>query len=191
MADQTRATIADLTRVPGNGKAELINGEIIRISPSGAMPGRTSGKIYRSLADYEDCTGLGYAYPDNVGFLVNLRNRQSFSPDAAFSLGPDPGMKFPIGAPIFAVEVRSEGDYGSQAEAEMRDKRADYFAEGTQVVWDVDLLSANVILSYHTPNADIPAAIFRRSDIADAEPALPGWSLRVNDLFTLPNRQAF
>lgn len=87
------------------------------MSPTGARPGRASGKVYRGLADYEERTGLGYAYPDNVGFIVNLPRRQSISPDAAFSLGPDPGMRFRGGAPIFAVEVRSERDYGRKPRA--------------------------------------------------------------------------
>ncbi len=39
------------------------------------------------------------------------------------------------GAPVFAVEVRSKANDGPAAE------RADYFAAGTQVVWDVDLFS--------------------------------------------------
>jgi hypothetical protein len=43
-----------------------------------------------------------------------------------------------------AVEVRSEGDYGPAAEREMAAKRRDYFAAGTQVVWDVDVLSTEV-----------------------------------------------
>jgi Uma2 family endonuclease len=188
MAVKSIATVADLTRVPDNGKAEIVNGELILMSPTGAIPGRASGKIYRSLADYEDRTGFGFAYPDNVGFIVNLPGRQSVSPDAAFTVGSDPSMKFLMGAPLFAVEVRSEGDYGPQAEAEMRDKRADYFAAGTQVVWDVDLLSADVIRCYHTPHSDTPAVIFRRGDTAHADTILPGWSLPVNDLFSLPRR---
>jgi Uma2 family endonuclease len=49
-------------------------------------------------------------------------------------------MKFFEGAPVFAVEVRSEGDYGPAAERELAEKRADYFAAGTLAVWDVDLL---------------------------------------------------
>ncbi len=57
-------------------------------------------------------------------------------------------MKFFQGAPVFAVEVRSEGDYGPRAEREMAAKRADYFAAGTLVVWDVDLLSENVVRVY-------------------------------------------
>ena len=43
---------------------------------------------------------------------VNLPNRQSFSPDATFYTGEAAGMKFGEGAPAFAAEVRSEGDYG-------------------------------------------------------------------------------
>ena len=46
-------------------------------------------------------------------------------------------MRFCQGAPVFAVEVRSQYDYGPAAEQEMQDKRTDYFACGTLVVWDV------------------------------------------------------
>ena len=46
-------------------------------------------------------------------------------------------MRFIEGSPDFAAEVRSENDYGDDAELEMAEKRADYFAAGTQVVWDV------------------------------------------------------
>ncbi len=54
-------------------------------------------------------------------------------------------MKFYDGAPAFAVEVKSEGDYRVPAERAMAVKRADYFAACTQVVWDVDLLSGDVV----------------------------------------------
>jgi Uma2 family endonuclease len=57
-------------------------------------------------------------------------------------------MRFPEGAPIFAVEVRSENEYGPAAEQTMQEKRADYFACGTRMVWDVDLISEDVIKVY-------------------------------------------
>ncbi len=91
-------------------------------------------------------------------------------------------MKFFEGAPIFAVEIRSEGDYGPAAEKAMARKRADYFAAGTLVVWDVDLLSDDVIKSHQSEAAEQPR-IFRRGEIADAKPAVPGWSMPVDDLF--------
>jgi Uma2 family endonuclease len=91
-------------------------------------------------------------------------------------------MKFLEGAPIFAVEVRSENDYGENAEKEIVQKRADYFTTGTEVVWDVDLLGANIVKSYHRDKLNEPQ-IFRRGEIADAEPALPNWKMAVDELF--------
>jgi Uma2 family endonuclease len=91
-------------------------------------------------------------------------------------------MRFCEGAPIFAVEVRSEDDYGPAAEREMAAKRADYFACGTLVVWDVDLQSEDVIKSYKASDPENPV-IFRRGEIADAEPAVPDWRMAVDELF--------
>ncbi len=92
-------------------------------------------------------------------------------------------MKYIEGAPIFAVEVRSENDYGDAAEQEMAEKRADYFAAGTLVVWDVDLLGDDVVRVYRASDPSTPT-IYRRGDVAEAEPAVPGWSMPVDDLFT-------
>ncbi len=74
MSAKTEATIDDLYRVPENGKAELVNGELVLMSPTGGVPGRAAGRIYRSLDDYERLVGGGYAFPDNVGFIVKLPN---------------------------------------------------------------------------------------------------------------------
>jgi Uma2 family endonuclease len=91
-------------------------------------------------------------------------------------------MKFFEGAPIFAVEVRSEGDYGPNAERNVAEKRAEYFAAGTLVVWDVDLLSDDVVRVYRASDPDNPQ-VYRRGEVAEAEPAVPGWTMPVNDLF--------
>src|SRR3712207_7118248 len=48
-------------------------------------------------------------------------------------IGPRGGMKGLPGSPVFAVEVRSESDYGLVAERAIARKRADYFASGTLV----------------------------------------------------------
>ena len=180
MSTKTRATIEDLYKV--EGKAELVNGEIVHMSPTGRRPGRAGGMIYASLLQHERSHGEGYAFPDNVGFAVNLPHRESFGPDAAWYVGPDTGMEFCDGAPAFAVEVRSKEDYGPTAERAMAQKRADYFVCGTLVVWDVDLLSPNVIKSYQASAPENPV-VFQRGDIADAEPAVPGWQMAVDELF--------
>jgi Uma2 family endonuclease len=179
MSTKARATINDLYNVPG--KAELVNGEIVTMSPSGPDHGRAAFKIGTSLYEYELRTGLGHMAPDNVGFKVDLPHRETIAPDVCFYQGPL-GMKFVSGAPMFAVEVRSEGDYGPAAEREMTKKRADYFAAGTQVVWDVDLLGADAVRVYRKEAPEQPT-VYRRGDIAEAEPALPGWSMPVDDLY--------
>ena len=164
------------------GKAEIIKGEIVEMPPTGFEPGRASYKTTSKLMDYERQTKKGFAVPDNVGFLVNLPNRKSFSPDSAYFLGQPTGMKFLQGAPVFAVEVRSENDYGKKAEEAIKQKRYDYFAAGTKVVWDVDLLSENVVKSYNFETPDAPV-IFKRGEIANAEFALPNWKMPVDELF--------
>jgi len=180
MSTKPRATIEDLYKV--EGKAELVNGEIVEMPPSGDDPSRASLSIAMSLRQYERRTGQGSAYGDGAGFKVDLPHRESLSPDAAYHLGPRIGMRFLEGAPVFAIEVRSEHDYGPAAERAMGEKRADYFACGTLVVWDVDLLTPDVIKSYKASEPDNPM-IFRRGDIADAEPAVPGWRMAVDELF--------
>ena len=91
-------------------------------------------------------------------------------------------MRFLAGAPIFAVEIRREHTSGGTAEEKMQQRRADYFACGTLVAWDADLLSEDGIKSYKASDPEHPV-IFRRGDIADTEPAVPGWRMAVNDLF--------
>lgn len=176
------ATVEDLYRVPENGKAELVNGELVLMSAAGGLHGYVAGEIFASLRDYAKRTGRGIALPDNVGFIVNLPRRRSFSPDVAFWTGAPLTRKFPEGAPIFAVEVRSDEDYGPAAERAMAAKRADYFAAGTLVVWDVDWLDTQTVRVYRSTDP-ATATICERSERADAEPALPGWSMSVDDLF--------
>ncbi len=174
-----RATLADLARA--DGKAELVGGRVVPIMPTGHQPNVVAGRIFRRLADYADAAGRGVAYTDNMGFTVPelSTGRESFSPDAAFYTGPLPGrrMRFAPGAPDFAVEVRSEGDYGPAAEAELAMKRAEYFEAGTQVVWDVDP-EARVVRRYR-PGELMPTE-FGAGAEADAEPAVPGWRIPID-----------
>ncbi len=182
MATRTHATIEDLYHVPDNAKAELVDGEVVLMSPAGDTPSRAASNIYLSLRQQERSGVAGRAYADNTGFTVALPHRGSFSPDASWYIGPRSGAKFLDGAPVFAVEVRSEGDYDQAAEDAIARKRRDYFAAGAQVVWDVDVLRAEEIRVYRASAPDQPT-IYRRGELADAEPALPGWRFPVADLF--------
>jgi Uma2 family endonuclease len=179
----TRATIDDLYQV--EGKAELIGGRIVELMGTGHLPNRVAAKIFRSLDDYAESTGHGVAYTDNVVLAVPelSSGRESFSPDAYYYDGllPTNPLKFINGPPTFAVEVRSEGDYGPTAEREMAAKRADYFEAGTKIVWDVDPIE-RVIRAYRSDQPET-ATTYACGEIAAADPTVPGWHPRVDSLF--------
>jgi Uma2 family endonuclease len=179
-----QATVDDLYREPG--KAELIGGRIVRQMSTGFKPNRVAFRIARSLDDYAERTGRGVSGSDNLGFTVPLlpSGRESFSPDASYYDGPLPAnpMRFISGPPTLAVEVRSETDYTAGAEAEMALKRADYFAAGTKVVWDVDPVGERVHV-YRAATA-VPRVTYGRGETAEAEPAVPGWRVAVDWIFS-------
>ena len=183
----TDPLVEELMRTPG--KAEIVGGQIKKQGPTGKLPNRAAGRIYASLLLYEESSERGIALTDSAGFRCDLPDRKSFSPDAAFYRGPDPEdeMQFLPQAPDFAVEVRSERDYGRRAEAEIAQKIRGYFAAGTLVVWDVDLRNDDIIAKFTAPDADNPQ-LFRRGDSADAGDAVPGWTLEVGALFPAARR---
>ena len=78
MTVRAEASIDDLYAV--RGKAELVNGEIVHMSPTGDDPSTAAGANYVSLHACAKRTQRGRAYPDNVGFLVRgstLRRRRT------------------------------------------------------------------------------------------------------------------
>jgi Uma2 family endonuclease len=64
----------------------------------------------------------------------------------------------------------------------MAKKRADYFAAGTKAVWDVDLESDEVVRVYRASSPNDPT-VYRRGETAEAEPAVSGWTMPVDELF--------
>lgn len=179
---QRRMTIDDLYDV--EGPAELINGQIIS-RMTGERPSEVGGNISMSLGPFVKNLGRGKALSAGVGYAVPMlpSGREAFCPAVSYHRYP-PGrnpMRLVDGAPHFAVEVRRENDYGPAAERDMTDKRADYFAAGTEVVWDVDPVNETVAVYRAADPSN--ATVFRRGDTADAEPTVPGWRIAVDDVF--------
>ncbi len=178
------ATLDELAKV--EGKAELIAGRIVTLMPTGRLPNLVAKRILRAMDDFVLSLGVGEVFTDNMGYAIRppMENgRESFSPDVSYYYGPLPAdeMEFIPGPPNLAVEVRSESNYGPSAELEMAEKRDDYFAAGTLVVWDVDPLGQSI--TRYLASNPASGTIYRRGDVADAEPALPGWRLSVDEVF--------
>ena len=183
MANRGPATLDDLMKV--EKKAELINGWVVRYPLMGFKPGRAAGEIMFGLDDYANASGTGEAFGPCLVYAVPElpSGRQSFCPDASFHFGPwpDDPMSWIEGTPAFAVEIRVLEDYDFDSEPDRAAKRADYFEAGTRVVWDVDPLDE--VVTVYRSDMPFSPTVFRVGDIADAEPAVPGWRLAVADIF--------
>lgn len=183
MIQRQRATVDDLYDV--EGPAELVGGRIVH-DMVGERPAEVAVNIFVNLRAYCKKTGRGKAFPDGLGYVarVEATDRESFCPDVSCHTKPPATnrMRFIVGAPDFAGEVRSENDYGGPAvEARLAQKREDYFTAGTQVVWDVD--PENEVVAVYRASAPTNPTIYRRGDVADAEPAVPGWRIPVDEVF--------
>lgn len=182
MIAPTRDLLSELYRT--DGKAEIINGEIVRFGYDGVVHSVVQGAIMCSLREYIRRANLpGRSFGATLAFVVDLPHRQSFCADTGYYVRPNSGMKFPVGVPAFAVEIRNEWECETIDDKTFMAKCADYFAAGAQVVWDVDLLNDPIIRVYCTPEAEYPAITFHRGEVANAEPAVPGWTMPVDDLF--------
>jgi Uma2 family endonuclease len=174
--------IKELYRVPDHGKAEIVDGEIVLLPLAGGTPARATGKIAVHLHDYEDRAKNGITYGSRVAFLVDLPHRGSFCPDVSLYTGPRTGAEFPTQAPIFAIEVRNLNEFGPAFDMQLKSKISDYFQAGALVVWDVDVIEEDVIRVYRAIDPNNPT-IYSRGEMAEAEPALPGWTMPVDVIF--------
>ncbi len=178
MEQERRATLADLYKV--EGQAELIAGRIVRLPGHGLRIGRIAGVIVRSLMNDKERVGIGEVFTSTLGYAVPIltSGRESFCADVSYYIGPFPDnpMAFIDGPPTFAVEIRDEVDHEPGAEVALAAKRADYF-----VVWDVDALGERI--QVYRPENPTESITFARGEIANAEPAVPGWEIAVDDVF--------
>ena len=51
MTAKARATIEDLYKVPEHRRAEIVNGEVVLMAPTGYWPGYAGGEIFASLRE--------------------------------------------------------------------------------------------------------------------------------------------
>lgn len=88
MTTRARATIDDLFNLPHDARAEIVNGELVLMSPTGGGTGYAADEIFASLREYARHTKMGRAVGDNKAFRVRLPNRDSFTLTLRFLSDP-------------------------------------------------------------------------------------------------------
>ena len=183
MTTNVRITADDLWRMgTGDVRRELVDGEIIEMTPAGGIHGRISGRIYRRLAEHVDAHGGGEVVVGDVGFVLALPTdpERVRAPDVAFiSVDRLPDGRLPetflAGAPDLAVEVLSPRDNPLEVQQKVRD----YLEAGTRLVWVVAPQARSVTVY----RADASARLVREPESLDGEDVLSGLTVSLADLF--------
>ncbi len=171
-------TAAELLRDSTHAKGyELVEGRLIRLSPTGGIHGLLSGRIARVIGNYVDAHHLGAVLGAETGFIIARNPDSVLAPDVAFVVASrqvniEGYLPF---APDLAVEVASPDQY----KPEMATKAQKWLAAGTQLVWIVWFKTQQV--DVWQPNQ--PMLTLHASDMLDGYTVLPGFTLLVSKVF--------
>ena len=176
MAVETRLmTAEELLQMPDDGmRHELVEGELITMSPAGSRHGDIAMAIGAHLRMYADEKKLGKVYAAETGF--RLATRTVRAPDVSFVEKERvvvTGQYFP-GPPDLAIEVLSPDDRASEVEAKVRM----WLEFGTRIVYVVDPERQTA-----TRNVAGGASRLSIDDSLDGGDVVPGWKLPLTELF--------
>jgi Uma2 family endonuclease len=158
---------------------------VVKEASGGSSPfltSRLNGLLERHLAD----RSVGWGGNAEVGFLLRRNPDRVLSPDLAFvsfeKMPELPLHGFAQLVPDFVVEVGSPG----QSWREVLEKGLIWTSHGVPVVWLVDPVARKIV----TLRPDAPPLEVGPGGSANAAPALPDFTVEVDELFRRPGPRA-
>ena len=179
-------TVDDVLELPGwdgarDRKFELINGELIEMSPTNYPHARLAGRLFRYFEDYAESRNLGEASVE-AGFYPANDRTTLLAPDVAFIRSgrqPDPESFTLVGfMPDLAVEIKSP----SNTMAELRRKALIYLDNGAQLVWIVNPMK-RIAEVCRLDEDQLKIETVGTDGKLDGEDVLPGFELPLRQLF--------
>lgn len=178
------ATEADVERfADGNRMCELVDGTLVE-KPMGFRESRLASVLGHFVEGYLEANNIGMTAGEQG--MLRLAPGQARAPDLSFiSWDKLPNRECPDEAvphlvPDLAVEVLSAGN----TRAEMARKRAEYFAAGTRLVWEVDPDTRTVAV-FTDPST---FTTHDETQSIDGSPVLPGFTLSIRRWFDRADR---
>jgi len=172
-------TVEDVLAMPDNGdRLELIDGELLRIAPTGFGHGRFVLRLGGILERYVDEQGLGYVSAGDSGFVVRRSPDTLLAPDVAFvRVGrlPEDDSGFQEMSPDLVVEVISPSDRFSDVAVKVEK----YLAAGVHLIWIVEPKHQRVLV--YEPDA--PVRFLLEDDVLDGGDIVPGFRIPVSEIF--------
>ncbi|MEO8610508.1 MAG: Uma2 family endonuclease [Chloroflexota bacterium] len=179
----------DLMRLGSDTRVEIVDGELVYISPVGGMHVFVVNNTYDALKPIVKEKKLGYLFTDGLiyrmfGTSEDIRGARV--PDVSFirkaNIPKDWDLRRPfLGVPDLAIEVISPGDDAVDVLKKVRE----YFSKGTEQVWRMYPDEKEV----HQYFRDDPDAVrvYTGDKLIDADAFSPGLILVMSDLFLLPD----
>lgn len=183
-------TLAEYSAMGGDHPVEIVDGEVVILSPAKRIQSVIEHTLFRSLDAYVLSHDLGEAWIETT-FVLDVEAgtnwvKGSRVPDVAFvskqklaehqTQYGDSDDPFRL-VPEIAVEVVSPNDFYS----EINKKVSDYLYYGVQLVWVIDPQLKTVRV--HTP-ADPDGHTLHAAETLTGAPILPDWSIPLADLFS-------
>ena len=166
-----------------DGRYELVDGEVVELSPVNDPHGAVAGYIVTAFNNYSRPRSAGWARVE-TGYWIRHDPDTVRGPDVSFRLRSRserevPNTGFVPGAPDIAVEVVSP----SNTAAEMGRKVAEYLAAGSQRVWVVYQATPRNPRRVIVHRADGATITYTGDDVITDEELLPGFSLPLSEIF--------
>lgn len=159
-------------------RMELVDGEIIVMSPSGLEPDEVAVEIARQLGNWVRPRKLGRVAGSSAGFVLPTPDETVRAPDCSFIRAERlkrSTMSFAQLAPDLVFEVVSQTDSPSK----LRQKIQAFLRLGTQVGVLVDPRTRT--LEVYRPGA--AAVSLHDGDVLSLPDLLPGWEMPVDSIW--------
>jgi Uma2 family endonuclease len=181
----TAEELWEMPEVPGK-RFELVDGEVIEVPGANDLDMTIMVIVFKLLDRFVEQHDSGLVRPDGLAFVLRRDPDVVRIPDVSFvpwERVPEGGASefFWEGPPTLAVEIVSPSDRANDIYAKVQG----YLELGTQQVWVLRPRTRSV--SVFTPNADTRE--LGPDSTLDGGSLLPGFSVRVSDLFEIPRRR--
>lgn len=163
------------------GPAELVEGKIVRMTPTTGQHGHIESKLARFIGNYVEDHRLGWVLVGEVGMYTGRDPDTVRGADVMFlskeRLPAGPPEKFIDIAPNLIVEIVSP----SNTWTEMRRKIDEYFDTGVDRVWIVEPETKSVLVYRDSTTIEK----YEAGDVVTGGGELEGFEISVDDIFAV------